>query len=288
MFDLRSKLDASGIYDEFEVDRVVVAELDPRSKQSDLVRAIEPVVDRAMKRYKAAQEALEAATGRGDDKAAGDAKSELEALVLFKGDMGAYVRLYTFLSQIYDYGSTAIEKRGIFYKRLIPLLEFGREREDIDLSKVRLTHHHLKAHAKAAMPLYGGETPKLLPLSETGSGAVQEKERARLREIIEKVNTLFDGDLSDQDKLVYVNDVLKGRLLESTTLAQQAANNTKEQFANSPDLKSEIMSAIIGALDAHTAMSTQALNSEAVRGGIKSILLDHARLWEELRSRATG
>ncbi len=284
----RSKLDATGFYDEFEVDRVVVAELDPRSKQSDLVKAIEPVVDRVVKRYKAAQETLKAATERSDDKAAADAKSELEALVLFKGDMGAYVRLYTFLSQIYDYGSTAIEKRGIFYKRLIPLLEFGREREEIDLSKVRLTHHHLKGHAKAAMPLYGGEAPKLMPLSETGSGAVQEKERARLREIIEKVNTLFEGDLSDQDKLVYVNDVLKGKLLESTTLAQQAANNTKEQFANSPDLQSEIMNAIISALDAHNAMSTQALNSEAVRGGIKDILLNHARLWEELRAKASA
>jgi type I restriction enzyme R subunit len=29
--------------------------------------------------------------------------------------MGAFMRLYTFLSQIFDYGSTAIEKRAIFY-----------------------------------------------------------------------------------------------------------------------------------------------------------------------------
>ena len=288
VFDLRSKLDATGFYDEFEVERVVVADLDPRSKQSDLVRALEPVVDRVLKRYKAAQEALKAATQRSDAKAMADAKSELEVLVLFKMDMGAYVRLHTFLSQIYDYGSTSIEKRGIFYKRLIPLLEFGREREEIDLSKVRLTHHTLKEHGKAGMPLYGGETPRLMPLSETGSGAVQERERARLREIIEKVNTLFEGDLSEQDKLVYVSDVLKGKLLESTTLTQQAASNTKEQFANSPDLQLEIMNAIISALDAHTVMSTQALNSEAVRSGIKDILLNHARLWEELRSRANA
>jgi type I restriction enzyme R subunit len=68
-------------------------------------------------------------------------------------------------------------------------------------------------------------------------------------------------------------------------LAEQAANNTKEQFANSPDLQSEIMNAIIGAFDAHTLMSTQALNSEAVRDGIKDILLNHAQLWEALRSK---
>jgi type I restriction enzyme R subunit len=38
------------------------------------------------------------------------------------------------------------------------------------------------------------------------------------------------------------------------------------------------MQAIMGALDAHNAMSTQALNSERVRAGLKTILLDNAGL----------
>lgn len=100
------------------------------------------------------------------------------------------------------------------------------------------------------------------------------------------MNTLFDGDITDQDKLVYVNNVLLGKLLESTKLAQQAANNTKEQFAASPDLQQEIMNAIIDALDAHNTMSTQALNSEQVRTGIKDILLNYTNLWESLREKA--
>jgi type I restriction enzyme R subunit len=199
--------------------------------------------------------------------------------------MGAYLRLHTFLSQIFDYGSTAIEKRSIFYKRLLPHLEFGREREAIDLSRVQLTHHALKARPRAAMILGEGEAPKLDPLTEAGSGSVREKERARLREIIERVNALFGGDQSDQDGLSYVNSV-NGKLLESRTLAQQAANNTEGQFASSPDLDSEIMDAIIGALDAQMAMSSQALNSETVRQGLKDILLNDMRLWETLRARA--
>ena len=85
---------------------------------------------------------------------------------------------------------------------------------------------------------------------------------------------------------MYVNDVLKGKLLESQTLMQQATNNTKEQFANSPDLKTELMNAIIGALDAHTAMSSQALASETVRNRLKDVLLNHARLYEDLREAA--
>jgi len=284
VFNLRAKLDAAGHYDDFEVDRVVAVEMNPKSKQGDLVAALTPVVDRLMKRYKAAQEALKVAKAKEDEVAAKAAQDELNALILFKGDMGAYVRLYTFLSQIFDYGNTAVEKRSIFFRVLIPLLEFGREREGIDLSKVVLTHHNLKNLGKRPMLLGAGDTPKLDPITETGSGRVQEKETAYLSAIIEKVNDLFEGELTDQDKLVYVNKVIMGKLLESPKLQQQAANNSREQFANSPDLNSELLSAIMSALDAHTLMSTQALNSPAVRQGLKDILLDHSRLWETLRT----
>ena len=43
-----------------------------------------------------------------------------------------------------------------------------------------------------------------------------------------------------------------------------------------------------GALDAHTSMSTQALNSAVVRRGLKDILLDHAGLSEALRAAKEG
>jgi type I restriction enzyme, R subunit len=63
------------------------------------------------------------------------------------------------------------------------------------------------------------------------------------------------GELTDHDKLVYVNDVLMGKLLESDRLRQQAANNSKQQFATSPDLNTELVNGIISALDAHTTIS---------------------------------
>jgi len=72
-------------------------------------------------------------------------------------------------------------------------------------------------------------------------------------------------------------------MLESDLLRKQAANNTKEQFANSPDLNKALLDAIMDALEAHTIMSTQALESETVRAGLKSILLGPAQLYEALR-----
>jgi type I restriction enzyme, R subunit len=285
VYNLRAKLDAEGHYDDFEVERVVAVELKPNATQAELLKAIEPVADRLLKRYRSAQLALSSAREREHETDIKAAREELDALVLFKTDLGASIRLYTFLSQIFDYGNTALEKRSIFYKRLLPLLEFGRERDGIDLSKVVLTHHKLKNLGKQPMPLHEGERPKLEPVTEAGSGGVNEPIKAYLQQIIEQLNDLFGADTTDQDQLVYVNQVIRGKLLESEKLRQQARNNTKEQFANSPDLRTEIVNAIMAALDAHSSLSTQALNSASVQKGIKDILLTHSGLWEALRER---
>lgn len=284
VFNLRAKLDGAGHYDDFEVDRVVAVEMNPNAKQSELISALEPAQDRIMKRYKAAQAALKAAKEQKDDAATKAAQDDLDALILFKGDMGAYIRIYTFLSQVFDYGNTGIEKRAIFYKRLLPLLEFGRERQGIDLSKLVLTHHHLKDQGNRALPLGSGDVPKLAPITEAGSGSVQEQQKVYMAALIAKLNDLFGTETSEQDQLRYVNGTILGKVAESATLQQQAANNTKEQFANSPNLKIELQNAIIDSLDAHNAMSSKALNSTIVMDGLLDILLNHAGLYERLRA----
>ncbi|MFM2153738.1 MAG: Type restriction enzyme protein [Pseudomonadota bacterium] len=265
---------------------MVKAALD--SSQAALEAAVSPVAERVQVRCGKARDAHRLALGQGDEPAAKEAKAAMDALVLFRTDMQTFLRLYTFLSRIFDDGNTAFEKRAVFFKHLLQVLTLERERTDVDVSGLKLTHHTLKSQGKAAMALGEGEAPKLEPLTAAGSGAVQEKQRAQLQEIIEKVNALFEGTLTDQDKLVYVNDVLKGKLLENETLAQQAANNTKEQFASSPDLQSGLTNAIMEALDAHAAMSTQALNSKTVQAGLLDILLNHAGLWVALKQKSAG
>jgi len=285
VYDLRAKLDAAGYYDEFEVDRVFAVEFDPKATQKQLAAAVEPVADRLLKGYKAEREALKIAKAKQNAAAEQAARNELDALILFKRNLGAFQRVYSFLSQIFDYGNTDIEKRSIFFRRLLPLLDYGREREGVDLSKVELTHHALRKQGQRDLALTGdGEA--LAPMTEPGGGEVHEKEKARLGEIIAAVNDLFEGDLTEDDKLVYVNDVLKTKLLESQILVQQALNNTKEQFASSPDLEQEILNAIMDALAAYNAMSKQALESEAVRIGIKEILLGPGQIYESLQSQA--
>lgn len=286
ILDLRMKLDASGFYDDFEVERVVAVELNPASKQSDLANALEPVVSRLLRAYKEARENKAQAKMKKNAQAEKDAKNEMDSLILFKRNIQTYARVYTFLSQIFDYGNTAVEKRAIFFRRLLPLLDFGREREEIDLSKIVMTHHNLKDKGTDSIAL--GETSKLKPMTDPGTGEVHEKEKLLLNEIIAQVNDLFEGNLTEDDKLVYVNNVIKGKLMESDLLAEQAMSNTKEQFANSPDLAKEIMNAIMDALTAHNAMSSQALNDAKVRQGLRDVLLGPAKLYEGLREKATA
>ncbi|ABB57095.1 type I restriction endonuclease subunit R [Synechococcus elongatus] len=285
ILDLRLKLDAQKHYDAYEIDRVVKVVLNPNAKQSDLQKALEPIAERLLYQYRNARQAARTAEAQNDPAALKTAQDELAALTLFRSDLGTYVRLYTFLSQIFDYGNTAYEKRAIVFRRLIPLLEFEREVGSIDLSKVVLTHYQVRHQGDRRLDLQQGEAIPV-PGLQPGKGVVQDQEKVWLSALIVKLNELFTGDLTDADKVNYVSVVLRSKLLESPTLRQQAIANSKEQFASSPDFAQELLEAIISALDAHQSMSSQALNSKQVQDGIKNILLNQTGLYEELRSQA--
>jgi hypothetical protein len=80
-----------------------------------------------------------------------------------------------FLSQIFDYGNAAIERRYIFYKRLLPLLEFGREREGIDLSKVTTPDPRSTLSLPTCQPKVTPSAQRLIQLSRSQQHILQAK-----------------------------------------------------------------------------------------------------------------
>lgn len=120
-------------------------------------------------------EAQQAFQADGDDaKKAKVAKDTMDSLSLFKNDLAAYVRVYGFLSQIFDYGNTDIEKRSIFFRLLHPLLTYGREREGVDLSALKLTAYTIKSLGDPTLSLgvgraarFGSHQPYRLLLAVT-------------------------------------------------------------------------------------------------------------------------
>ena len=279
VFDLMAKLDDGGWYDVRDVDRVVDAWR--AQSQRKLTAALQPVAQRLIDRYAGAQQR----TGDDADPDSpdiSDAKDEIAALEQMKGDMQAYVKLYTYLSQVLDYGNTSAEKRAIFYKYLVRLLDFRRTRTIVDLSDIELTHHAVRSDGRRDMQLGDEDADPLQPVTATGTGSIQEKQKARLAEIIEKVNTLFEGDLSDGDQLSYLNAVAS-KLLESTRLKQQAKANSKAQFDASSAIDPELLEAAIDAMEAHEKMGAQVINSARVRAGLKDLLLNIYDLHGALR-----
>jgi type I restriction enzyme R subunit len=107
VYNLRAKLDAMGHYDDFEIERVVEVFHKSSAKQKELSAALDPVADRLLKNYKTVREQKTLAVQKGDQKAVATAQSELDALLLFKRDIGTFQHMYTFLSQIFDYANTA-------------------------------------------------------------------------------------------------------------------------------------------------------------------------------------
>jgi type I restriction enzyme R subunit len=257
--DLQSKLDAARIYSPSEVDAFALSYFDPTDGQKQLQAFIAPAVDRYRVRRR---EALER-----------DDKQELDALDLFRKDALSFIRAYEFLSQIINYGDTDLEKHCVFLRHLVPWLKPGTEKEPIDLSAVELTHYRLQDLGKRRIQLGGDDgEAKLKPLTEIGKGVPRDPEQVYLSEIITRMNTLFEGELTDADLLNYAHHV-RDKMLENEVLAQQAATNSKEQFALG-DFNTVLMDAVIEGLDNYQSMASQVLGDEKVKKGFGELLLE--------------
>ena len=129
---------------------------------------------------------------------------------------------------------------------------------------------------------------KLTPLTEVGTAVPHDPHLATLSAIIEKMNELFAGDLSEADLVTYAQHI-SGRLLENDVLAKQAATNSKEQFALG-DFSGAFMDTVIEGLDRYQSMAEQVLTNDRTRKGFEQLVLDMVyRGFEQVhKDRSTG
>jgi type I restriction enzyme, R subunit len=268
---LQTKLDDARIYTESEIETFVRVYLDPKGKQAAMQAALAPAVERFRVRWREAKDA-------GD-------KKRLDELELFRKDLASFVRLYDFLAQIINYGDTDLEKRAICFRLLLPLLATERLSEEIDLSGVELTHYRLKDQGTRGLNLKEGAGDfGLPPPGEVGSGESRDPLLAKLAAIIQRMNDLFEGELSEADLLSYANHI-RDKMLENPTLGEQAQHNTKEQFALG-DFRTAMMDAVAEGLESYQSMAGQVLGNERIREGFATVLLDI--VYTALKERQAG
>lgn len=264
LYDLQTKLDATGIYLPSEVDAFAKFFWDPKGRQThmELQAKLTPALERFQVRLREARD--------GHD---GEA---LDALKLFVKDLGTFCRLYEFLSQIIDYDDSDLEKRYVFFKHILhPLEEALRTetpREPIDLTKVLLTHHNIRRQENDALEMEKAGAGIMEPVGDAGTGAERDRTREHLSAIISRLNELFEGQYSDADQVNYVNGV-RDKLMESEELAQQAASNSKDQFAQG-DIKTALIGAVIDHMDVNNDLANQVLNNPKTMERFTRLLVD--------------
>jgi type I restriction enzyme, R subunit len=246
--ELMTKLNKFGVYFWSEVEGFAAAFFNPKVKtQGALHHWLKPAFDR----YEALQEE--------------------ETRELFRKDLTSFLRLYEFLSQIVPYNDPELEKLFAFGKNLLPRLNQSERQEMLSLDDdVQLTHYRLQKLSEQKLDLESGDVIKLPGTTEAGSGAAPPDEKKELREIVAKMNDLFAGEISESD-FIGALTAWSGRLAANEKVAEQATNNSEEQFALG-DFKDAFMDVVIDANDAQNSIADQLLKNPRIFGVMQSMM----------------
>jgi len=260
--DIATKLDTAGIYETSDIDAVADSWVKGKGNQA-LDSAFAPVLTRF--------HARQANAVIADDKA------ELDALAIFAKDLGSFVRVYDFMSQIVDYGSADLEKRSIFYRLLAKRLHDRNDQDDIDLSSLSLVAvRHID---KGQTDLGLGERVGLRGMTETGSAEKKDPKMVALQEVIDRLNDLFGAeDFTASQPESFVRGLID-RMLENEALVQQARVNTVRQFAESPDFDEAVVDAVSDNQGAHNKIADYFWSDAP---GRPSLILALAKAFHEL------
>ena len=220
--DLQSKLDKVGVYFPNDVEAYyeayakAMASPKGEKRQSLLKAVLDPIVDRYRDWLDESVRIEDTASVRKADE--------------FREDLATFVRSFGFLSQIYNYESSDLEKRSYFYAGLVRLIRDKNNSAPLDLSSVTLTHHKIESRGKKPMDLESAEGAMLPPI-QVGGGKAYEKEFGPLAEVIRLMNDLLGEGINEEDVLGLLHE-MESRMIEDPILAEQAKNNSAEQFIN--------------------------------------------------------
>lgn len=229
---LATKLAQARIYTPVDVERYAEAWWTPKQSHAGLAAAVTPARDEFANRW---ADALDSQDSQA-----------LDELRTFRKDCGSYVRLYDFMSQVVDYGTSDLEKLAEFLRQLTRLLPSDDPGGDADVSGLELRRVRQIDQGKADIALSGDEdTPGLRGITGVGSGASrQDPQLELLSEIVARINTLFGSEFADPQIEGFVV-AAAGMAEEDPRIADQIDHNALDQFMASPALRETLTDAAV-------------------------------------------
>lgn len=211
MYEIKSELDAEGIYVVADLDRFSAVYFKPRQRQSpNDHQLMNAALDPCVARFKETQE---------------EKPDEAE---LWRGKLIAFCSLYGFLSQIIPYQDTDLERLYVFLRHLatkLPKRGAGPSYQFDD--EVRLEYYRLQKISEGSISLNDGQANRLDGPSEIGTGVLHE-EAVPLSRLIDVVNDRFGTDFNQADQLFF--DQIVEAAISDAALRQAAAVNPGDKF----------------------------------------------------------
>lgn len=207
LYTIKSDLDEFRIYTVSEVDAFANIFFHSNSKKEDeLLGKLSSLLKPALDRYSVKPE---------------------EDRVLFKAALARFIRIYSFITQIYRMYDGNLERFYRFAKFLQKILPKG-SGTAIDLSdKVLLEYYRLEHTYTGSVVMEPSGEYALDPIK--GFTGKKEEKKDTLTQIIEKVNDQFGTDFTNQDKVLHQ---IKDTLLDTPGMGDFAKRNTEKVFSS--------------------------------------------------------
>jgi len=146
----------------------------------------------------------------------------------FRDKLGAYVRMYSFLSQILPYADQDLEMLYSYSRFLLPHLPLDRDNTVVKIgNEVELQYYRLARVSSGSIDLKVGEPEAVSGPTDVGSGRAKE-EKAPLSEIIKVLNERFGTTFTEEDRLFF--EQIKARATSNSQIIQTAMANSLDKF----------------------------------------------------------
>ena len=154
--------------------------------------------------------------------------AEDEARNAFRDKLGAYVRMYSFLSQILPYADQDLEMLYSYGRFLLPHLPLDRDNTVVKIgNEVELQYYRLQRVSTGPINLKVGEPEGVYGPTDVGTGNAKE-ERAPLSEIIQVLNERFGTAFTEEDRLFL--EQIKAKATTNSQVIQTAMANPIDKF----------------------------------------------------------
>jgi type I restriction enzyme, R subunit len=209
LYELQHEVEQFQLFDPGEVDQFCEVWFRGRAEPTaGDHQAMNAVIDKAIQRF---------------------VQLEEERQDAFRGKLGSFCSLYSFLSQVVPYQDSGLEKLYTYGRVLLKALPRGRDDDSHRVEEdVELQYYRLQKISEGAIELGGGDAEPLKGPTEVGTG-LAEDEAVPLSELVKQLNERFGTQFNEADRLFF--EQVATTAINDAELQTAAHANTMENFA---------------------------------------------------------